>query len=85
MQGWGINMLGRIEANQIKLKVGRELFSFHSEQNWVNTARNLYFNCGLPRNHIITIDSAGRVCANGGHFMRATREGAYPVKAYAIE
>jgi hypothetical protein len=65
------------------MTLGDELFSFSSEQDWVNRAKNLYANCGVPRGHYITIDSVGRICKSGRDFMRATREEAYPIKVYA--
>lgn len=66
---------------------------FDSFQEWVNrasrclTAHPLYFQ-GDPANDeayfkrfvAICFDTKGRLCANGGDFMRARDEGAFPVR-----
>ncbi len=66
------------------LILGDELFSFSSEQDWINNAQSRYANCGVPKGYYITVDAAGRVCKIGKHFMRATAEETYPVTVYKM-
>ena len=67
--------------------------SFSSEQDWINRARRAltshpeYRNTEHPKaigwsgHHFTALcfDQAGNRMRNGGDFMRATREGTYPV------
>lgn len=61
------------------------MFSFESEQHWINKARSWYGS--IPRyrrEDFLAVDVAGRVCTCGAHFMRATRENSYPVTVYRV-
>ena len=68
----------------VNVQLGDELFSFSSEQDWVNKAQSRFANCGVPRGHYISIDAAGRVCTKGAEFMRATSEKTYPITVYRL-
>ena len=70
--------------SRLTLTTKRELFSFESEKHWINKAQSLFAACGVPRSRYICLDAAGRVCVSGAEFMRATREGTYPVTVYEI-
>lgn len=65
----------------VGLGVKRELFSFHSKQDWVNKAKNRYANCGVRKDFYITLDALGRVMHMGKCFENAS----YPVTVYELE
>lgn len=69
------------DERSVSVKVDRELFSFHSEQDWVNKARSRYANCGVQKGHYITVDAAGHVMHMGLCFKHA----AYPVTVYQLQ
>lgn len=58
---------------------------FCSFSDWVNFASKrltvAYDSNGAPLK-AICVDTLGRRCANGGDFMRADREGTYPVRYF---
>lgn len=62
----------------------RELFVFTSEKHWINKAKGYFASCGVPSSRYICLDVAGRVCVSGAEFMRATKEGTYPIVVYEI-
>lgn len=78
------NMLRRFESdvNTISVTVGPELFRFTSEREWVNKAQSWFINSGYKGDYVLCVDSAGRVCTIGAHFMRATNENTYPIICY---
>lgn len=65
-----------------QIHLGRELFSFSSQQDWVNHARRRFECCGVRKGDYISIDAAGRICTKGAEFMRAEKEGTYPITVY---
>jgi len=65
----------------LSIQIKRELFSFHSEQDWVNKAKSRYANCGVQRGFYITVDAAGHVIHQGLCFKHAT----YPVTVYELQ
>lgn len=69
------------DERSVSVKVDRELFSLHSEQDWVNKARSRYANCGVQKGHYITVDAAGHVMHMGLCFKHA----AYPVTVYQLQ
>lgn len=69
---------------EVTVKFKRELFSFSSQQEWVNKAKSWYANCGVRAPNYIAIDAAGRVCTKGAEFMRATQENTYPITVYEL-
>jgi hypothetical protein len=71
-------------SEEITIKVKRELFSFHSEQDWINKAQSRYANCGVPNGYYVTIDAFGRVMHRGQCFKAATKQNAYPVTVYEL-
>lgn len=66
----------------VSLRVGRKLFEFTSEQDWINHARDRFEQSGHKCDTTICIDSLGRECVMGGCFMRATKDAAYPISVY---
>lgn len=71
--------------NTIQVKIKRELFSFSSEQDWINKAQSRYANCGVRKGYYITLDANGHVMHMGKCFMAATKANAYPVTCYELE
>ena len=67
------------------IRIKRELFKFHSQQDWVNKAQSRYANCGVPKGYYITVDSAGHVMHMGKCFMAAEKNGLYPVTVYELQ
>lgn len=53
---------------------------FNSFQSWVNHASS--WLCGYRSSQIVCLDSKGRLCEIGRDFMRADKEGTFPVTAY---
>jgi len=68
----------------ITVEIGEEMFRFTSEQQWVNKAQSWFASCGVMKGNFICIDASGRVCRSGREFMRATREGTYPIICYVL-
>lgn len=73
------------DATRLSIRIKRELFSFHSQQHWVNKAQSWYENCGVRQGHYITVDANGHVMHMGKCFMEATKAGAYPVTVYELQ
>lgn len=71
--------------NNIPISVGPLLFEFRSESHWVNKAASWFGGTGLRENEYVCIDAWGRICTRGAEFMRAEKQGTYPIKVYAIE
>ena len=71
---------GDESRSTVGLGVKRQLFSFHSKQDWVNKARHRYANCGVRKDFYITIDALGRVMHMGKCFENAS----YPVTVYEL-
>ena len=69
----------------LSVQVKRELFRFHSQQEWVNKAQRWYANCGVRAGHYITVDANGHVMHMGKCFREATRQEAYPVTVYELQ
>ena len=69
------------DERSVSVKVDRELFRFHSEQDWVNKARSRYANCVVQKGHYITVDAAGHVMHMGLCFKHAV----YPVTVYQLQ
>lgn len=69
---------------KIQIEVESELFSFISQQDWVNKAQSRFRECGASSDNYICIDSVGRVCKKGKEFMRATAENTYPITVYKL-
>jgi hypothetical protein len=70
------------------LDLGAEVFSFASLDDWKERAKDLYaevYRKGHLQDELMAIDSRGRVCSLGRHFMRAADDNAYPVTVYSIE
>lgn len=67
------------------IRIKRELFKFHSQQDWINKAQSRYANCGVPKGYYITVDAAGHVMHMGKCFMVAEKNGLYPVTVYELQ
>ena len=71
--------------NAIQIQVEKELFSFHSEQDWINKAKSRYANCGVQRGYYLTVDANGHVLHMGKCFTEAKKANAYPVRVYQLK
>lgn len=82
---WAVDRIAALIAARapVRLSVGPELFRFSSFSNWVNKARGWFR--GVPAGSWVCIDQRGRICNSGKEFMRADREGAFPVVVYLID
>lgn len=65
----------------IAIRVKRELFRFHSEQDWINKGHSRYTKCGVHKDYYITVDAAGHVMHMGKCFKQAN----YPVICYELQ
>lgn len=70
---------------RLSVKVKRELFKFHSQQEWVNKGKSWYANCGVRQGFYLTVDAAGHVVHMGKCFMEATAQGLYPITVYELQ
>jgi hypothetical protein len=70
---------------RLSINVKRELFRFNSQQEWVNTAKNRYANCGVQKGFYLAVDSGGNVVHMGKCFMQATRQDLYPITVYELQ
>ena len=69
---------------KIEMQLGDEIFSFTSEQHWVNKAQSWFARSSVPKYNYIAVDAAGRVCTKGAEFIRATKENTYPITVYKL-
>ncbi len=68
-----------IVSNERVINLGELLFQFDSYKDWWNNGADRFRG---RMKETICIDSIGRICNNGGHFKRAEKEKAYPIKVY---
>lgn len=73
------------ESISLPIKIKRELFSFSSQQDWVNRAKRLYETCGVPKGFYISVDANGHVVHMGKCFMAAEAAGSYPISVYELQ
>lgn len=69
----------------LNIQVGKLLFSFSSQADWINHAPTRFRQCGLHLNETICLDAKGRICISGKQFRIAEEQQTYPVDVYAIE
>lgn len=67
------------------IKLGPELFRFETYKEWQNKAKGWYQSFGASSRNAIAIDQHGRICHQGGHFMRARDDQAFPVVVYLLD
>jgi hypothetical protein len=65
-------------------ELGEFLFSFEGFTGWVNNAQYRWKAFSVRPDDTVCIDSKGRICRIGRHFMVARDEGAFPVNVYRI-
>ncbi len=65
--------------------VGRLLFEFSSHEDWVLTATRKFTRANESSETTICLDTLGRICSWGKHFMRADEEATYPISVYKID
>lgn len=73
------------EKYVVVMRLGEPVFSFASEQEWINRGPRIWKVWQVDGGRGIAIDAKGRICQMGAHFMRATRESAYPVTVYRVQ
>lgn len=65
-----------------------KLFQFDNHQDWINHATSRYSGIGLSKEErkelCISLDSKGRMCRQGGDFIRADKENTYPISVYIM-
>jgi hypothetical protein len=64
---------------KITVEVGPELFRFETFQQWVNKAASWFRRAGVSSSDVLCVDARGRICTHGKGFMRADKDGAFPV------
>jgi hypothetical protein len=70
---------------RVSVRVKRELFRFHSQQEWENKAKSWYANCGVRQGFYMAVDAQGHVMHMGRCFMAATERSLYPVVVYELQ
>jgi len=80
------------EKTKVTMMLGPELFRFDTFSEWVNKAPSWYATSGLRGcshcgnvRHAVAVDAAGRICRNGGQFMRARDDDSFPVVVYLFD
>jgi hypothetical protein len=69
---------------KITVEVGPELFRFETFQQWVNKAASWFRRAGVSSADVLCVDRRGRICTGGTEFIRANKEGTFPVVAYLV-
>ena len=72
------------ERHTILVTVGRELFEFASQQDWINHATQRFRAARHDSANTLCVTSDGEAIINGGGFRRAGERGAYPVTVYSL-
>ena len=72
------------EAATPTVQLGPKLFEFTSFDNWCDTAKNKFKRAGILSGSSLCIDTRGRICGWGEHFMTAQAEDAFPVSVYLL-
>ena len=68
--------------SEITVVLGEKLFEFPSLLKWEQKATGWFKSTGIMQSEMICIDAAGRICTCGRDFMRADKEGTYPIAVY---
>ena len=71
----------KLMTGGLEIKVKRELFRFHSKQDWSKQGKSWYANAGVRRGYYITLDAAGHVM----HIGKCFNDAAYPVICYELQ
>ena len=71
----------KLMTGGLEIKVKRELFRFHSKQDWINKGKSCYANVGVRRGYYITLDAAWHVM----HIGKCFKDAAYPVICYELQ
>lgn len=82
--GGGIEAIRADNVELRSIRAGRYLFEFSSLTDWVNRANKTWKRHEVRSEDTICIDSKGRICTFGKHFMTAQKENAYPIRVYMI-
>ena len=69
----------------VRVTLGEKLFAFKSKQDWVNRGPRIWRVHQATDGRAIAIDAKGRICQSGAEFMRAEKDGAYPVTVYRVQ
>ena len=73
------------ETNTIAIVTGPLLFEFATHAQWVNKASSWFRSNRVTGQDTICVDAKGRICRIGKQFMRAEKEGTYPIRVFAYE
>lgn len=69
---------------RVEIEAERLLFEFDTLTRWKNKAASWFTNTRLRPHQYISVDTAGRICPTGNEYMRADREGTFPIRVYRI-
>ncbi len=67
---------------EVNIVLGEKLFEFPSLMKWEQKATGWFRSTGIKQSEMICIDTAGRICTCGRDFIRADKEGTYPIAVY---
>lgn len=67
---------------KVTIQLGEQLFAFSSRREWINRGQRIWRVHRADSRNSICIDTKGRICTVGAHFMRAEADGSYPITVY---
>lgn len=70
------------EKRETAVSLGEKLFSFASQQDWINKAQRIWKKHQVRGEDTLCIDQLGRVCDMGKHFREAEEDNAYPIDVF---
>lgn len=68
------------DSHTREIKLGREICTYNNMAVWIAKAPTWAGH--RNEKNIISIDSIGRICLNGGDFQRAEDEDTFPITVY---
>lgn len=69
---------------ELTIKVSEHVFTFNDFPHWLLENRTLSDRLQLPKDRLIMVDSAGRVCAKTSDYYRAKLDNTFPIKVYNL-
>lgn len=73
-----------VSEDMVPVRLGAPAFSFDSFAQWVNKAQSWFWAHDLNSHNSLCLDALNRPCISGAEFQRADKEGAFPVRVYAL-
>lgn len=68
----------------MNIQLGRELFMFDGFNHWCDTSQKKFKAAKIASSDTVCVDTKGRICTHGAHFMAAAKDAAYPIRVYLV-